>query len=87
MLFVLAVYVGIIRQQKIEERDFPDFGDGLHFALFAAPALALCFVFDCYWAIKSFQDIRQRRDYRSLIGLALVTLTWFLLYLSSFQIS
>ena len=43
MLFVLAVYVGIVRQQKMEERDFADFGDGLNFFVAAMPALALCF--------------------------------------------
>jgi hypothetical protein len=86
MLFVLVVYIGIVRQQKMEERG-SDFGDGLNFFMFAVPALALCFFFNCYWLAKAFQDIRQRRDYRSIIALAGVAFAWFLLYLGSYHIS
>ena len=62
-------------------------GDSLNFFLFAVPALAFCVVLNCYWAIKSFQAIRQRHDYRQLIGLALATLGWILIYVGRFHIS
>jgi uncharacterized protein YebE (UPF0316 family) len=86
LFLVLAFYVGIITEVRIEERDW-DFGDGLNFLKFTVPILALTFLLNAYWTIKSFRDIIQRHDYRSLIALISVIAAWIILYFISFCIS
>jgi hypothetical protein len=86
LFLILAFYVSTLRQTQIQERNW-DIGDGLGFFQFAMPVLALTFLFNGYWAVKSIRDIFQRNDYRSLTALPFVVLAWVILYFASFHIS
>ena len=83
MIWVVLIYASITEQITAEQR-MPDFGDSLNFLMSAVPALILCFLFNLYWVFGSFQDIRKRRDYHSLIALVATIVAWGLLYFLSF---
>ena len=83
MLLLLVVYIPILQQIKMEERD-ADFGDGLNFFMVAVPVLGLCLLVNVYWLIRAVQDLRRRSERYSLVGLTATAAGWVFLYVGSF---
>jgi hypothetical protein len=61
---------------KLEERGYFDFGDSIGFLATVAPLLLFCLLLNACWAIKSWRDIAQRKDYQASKVLVAVAAIW-----------
>ena len=76
-LFLFLFFVaGINETIRMEERQGPDFGDGLHLFVTAVPVFLTCLLINFIWGIKALIAIYYRRNYRSSIVLTGAVANW-----------